>query len=518
MPEDILLDCTPSLAARVLELIRRDLLIALAALFAAVWICHRAWVQSITLDEADTFLRWIAPDEPSHWFANSNNHVLNSLLIRFFVWLFGLSPMALRAPALIGGALYIAASYRLCNLVARAGFLRLALFVSCVYNPFIMDYLVAARGYGLALGFFAMALFMFSRRVLREEDAGERTIRREAIWMSTLAGLTICGSFTFAYASGFLLTASLALAAMRSGAKSAARVLAAHAIPALLVLLIFAGSALTELPRSELTWGSNSLMQSWRDIRESSFIELNPYLVNPLLAKVLQLLQRRLLQAAAVFGIACLLLIFADWRRLKNSPAKSRLVLAASAMTILILSVAACWVQFKLLRIALPLERTSIWVLPLAMLSFGSAVAALPFGSLSRWCRISLVVRNFGIAILAISAVYFIGEIRDSYFRLWRDGAEVKEAFPVIISAARRAGVNVVASDWFVTSPLRFYKVLYKVEDIDFIEFENIKQNPCLYVVVPDRGGGEILRAKDSQVVWRGAISGMTVVARNCNR
>ena len=78
--------------------------------------------------------------------------------------------------------------------------------------------------------------------------------------------------------------------------------------------------------------------------------------------------------------------------------------------------------------------------------------------------------------------------------------------------------MNVVASDWFVTSPLRFYKVLYKVEGIDFIEFENIKQNPCLYVVVPDRGGGEILRAKDSQVVWRGAISGMTVVARNCSR
>lgn len=227
------------------------------------------------------------------------------------------------------------------------------------------------------------------------------------------------------------------------------------------------------------------MLQSWTDIREASFIELNPYLVNPLFAKVLQLLQRRLFQAAEVFGIACLLLIVADRRRLKNSQAKSRLVLAASAMTILILSVAACWIQFKLLRIPLPLERASIWVVPLAMLSFGSTVAALPFAPLSLWRRISLAVRDFGIAIVAISAVYFIGEIRDSYFRLWKDGAEVKEAFPVIIGAARRAGVNVIASDWFVTSPLRFYKVLHNVEGIDFIEFENIKQNPCVYVVVP---------------------------------
>jgi hypothetical protein len=177
-------------------------------------------------------------------------------------------------------------------------------------------------------------------------------------------------------------------------------------------------------------------MQSWRDIRNASFIELNPYLVNPLFAKFLQLLQRRLFQAAAVFGIACLILIVLDRRRLTKSPTKSRLVLAASAMTILVLSVAACWIQFKLLRIPLPLERTSIWVIPLAMLSFGSAVAALPFDPLSSWHRSSLVVRSFGIAIVAISAVYFAGEIRDSYFRLWKDGAEVKEAFPVIIGAA----------------------------------------------------------------------------------
>src|ERR1035441_7249650 len=56
MPEDILLDCTPSLAARALELIRRDLLIALAALFAVVWICHRAWVQSRLRRKAPTEL------------------------------------------------------------------------------------------------------------------------------------------------------------------------------------------------------------------------------------------------------------------------------------------------------------------------------------------------------------------------------------------------------------------------------------------------------------------------------
>jgi len=519
MPENMLPDRPPSLATRVLEPVRPDLPTALAAFCALVWICHRAWVQSITLDEADTYLHWIAPGTPSHWVPHSNNHVLNSLLIRLFVWLFGLSPMTLRAPALMGGVFYIAASYYLCKLVARGGFLRWALFMSFVYNPFIMDYLVAARGYGLALGFLALAVFLFSRRVLRDEGASQRNLLRDAIWMSTLAGLAICGSFGFAYACGFLLMISTVLASRRTSLKVAARTLAAHLIPAVLTVLIFAGSALTEFPRSQLFWGSQSLKQSWVEIREASFLELNPYLVNPLLAKILESLERRLFQALAIFAIAYLLLIIANRRQLTDSRAKSRLVLAGSAMTILILSVAACWIQFKLLGIPLPLVRTSIWVVPLGTLSFGSAVAALPFGGLSPVRGISLGVRNFGIALAAFSAIYFIGEVRDSYFRMWKDGAEVKEAFPAIIDASRRAGVNVVASDWFVTAPLRFYKVLYQVPGLDFLALEDIKQQaPSVYVVVPSRGGGEILRAKDSNIVWRGALSGLTVIARNRGR
>jgi hypothetical protein len=62
---------------------------------------------------------------------------------------------------------------------------------------------------------------------------------------------------------------------------------------------------------------------------------------------------------------------------------------------------------------------------------------------------------------------------------------------------------------------LWLYGVLHKVAGIDFVAFEDIKQKPSVYVVVPDRGGGEILRAKDSLIVWRGAVSGMTVIVRS---
>src|SRR5438477_4038213 len=155
----------------------RNWSLMLTACFALIWIFHRAFVQSITLDEANTFLRWVAPDLPTHWEPHSNNHVLNSTLMRLCIWLFGLTQMAVRAPALLGGVLYILATFRLCMLLASGRVFRWALFVCFVYNPFIMDYLVAARGYGLALGFLSLAVYLFARTLVRDgEELSEREI------------------------------------------------------------------------------------------------------------------------------------------------------------------------------------------------------------------------------------------------------------------------------------------------------------------------------------------------------
>ena len=97
---------------------RRDyspILLPGTAIFALLWAVARACVQSITIDEADTYHFWVAPHGPSHWQAASNNHVLNSLLMRLFISVFGVSHLSVRAPALLGAALYIFAAYLLCR-------------------------------------------------------------------------------------------------------------------------------------------------------------------------------------------------------------------------------------------------------------------------------------------------------------------------------------------------------------------------------------------------------------------
>jgi hypothetical protein len=82
-----------------------------SAVFAFLWTVARASIQSVTIDEADTYLQWVSPADPAHWGANANNHVLNSLLMRLVTSIFGGSAITLRAPALVGAALYIGAVY-----------------------------------------------------------------------------------------------------------------------------------------------------------------------------------------------------------------------------------------------------------------------------------------------------------------------------------------------------------------------------------------------------------------------
>src|SRR5712692_2705829 len=122
-----------------------------AAYLAMACAITRACLQSVSVDEAISYLAFAGTDWPSHWHAAAANHVLNSILERLFTTVFGLSHLTLRTPVLIGAAIYIAASYALCRRISSQLAIRWPLFLCLVYNPFIMDYMVAARGYGLAL-------------------------------------------------------------------------------------------------------------------------------------------------------------------------------------------------------------------------------------------------------------------------------------------------------------------------------------------------------------------------------
>jgi len=136
----------------------QELVLLGTALFAVVWAIVRASLQSITMDEAFTYLYFVARPIGAVWTPSSNNHVLNSLLMWIAIHAFGTSNITVRAPALLGAVLYILTCKFLCQSVTERFSLQLPLFGCLIFNPFIFDFMVAARGYSLANAFLLVAI------------------------------------------------------------------------------------------------------------------------------------------------------------------------------------------------------------------------------------------------------------------------------------------------------------------------------------------------------------------------
>src|SRR5262245_37355021 len=117
---------------------------ALLGLLTVALIVVRAARQEITVDEAYTFLNFV-----DLWRPDSNNHVLNSLLMRTSVGAFGVSELTLRLPSVTAGIVYTAVSISLATMLLGRRLASLMLAAALILSPLVFDFLVAARCYGL---------------------------------------------------------------------------------------------------------------------------------------------------------------------------------------------------------------------------------------------------------------------------------------------------------------------------------------------------------------------------------
>ena len=165
-----------------------------ACTFAIV--IFRAVHQAVTIDEADTFLSFVHQALPMVWYPSPNNHVLNSISEAMSVHLFGVSPFSIRVPAVIGAGIYIGVCATFAIRFMDDSLRAVILLTVLTANPFIMDYLVAARGYSLALGFLVLTVYLLSKA---RTQAGSARLRSLAFG-SASSGLAISANFSFAFA------------------------------------------------------------------------------------------------------------------------------------------------------------------------------------------------------------------------------------------------------------------------------------------------------------------------------
>ncbi|MCD6596540.1 MAG: hypothetical protein J7L04_02560, partial [Bacteroidales bacterium] len=126
----------------------------------------------------------------SYKIAFTNNHILNTLLMKLFEWGFGASEFVLRLPNLLAFILYLGSSFMLIRKGGQK--LMIAFFMLLTFNPYLLDFFGLARGYGLSIGFMVGGLYF----LLKYFDTYKNS---NIVLFNLFAFLAVLSNFTLVY-------------------------------------------------------------------------------------------------------------------------------------------------------------------------------------------------------------------------------------------------------------------------------------------------------------------------------
>jgi len=173
-------------------------IISVLLLFTAfVYTVIRASRISIFNDEAVTYFISCQSlsDIVNYSLVTANNHLLKTLLIKFFVKFLGMHEFVIRIPALLGHLIYLIGVSKILKVVFDNK-LSVAGVIFLVFNPFLLELFSAGRGYALAMGFFSFSLYYTLLYVDEKHKECRWKYANVSLWFSVVA---VLASLTFVY-------------------------------------------------------------------------------------------------------------------------------------------------------------------------------------------------------------------------------------------------------------------------------------------------------------------------------
>jgi hypothetical protein len=125
----------------------------------------------------------------------TNNHILNSVMMKYSEALFGASEFTLRLPNLLAFLIYLSYCFRSLNIYCKN--LVLPFFLVLIMNPYLLDFFSLARGYGLSIAFMCMSLFHLWR-FLSTNAPGQLIWFNAAALPAVLSNLTLLNYYVAA--------------------------------------------------------------------------------------------------------------------------------------------------------------------------------------------------------------------------------------------------------------------------------------------------------------------------------
>jgi 4-amino-4-deoxy-L-arabinose transferase-like glycosyltransferase len=408
--------------------LRWERAVAIFLALARTALCvYRAATQSFVHDEAFSYNLFLSHSwRDLYRNYDATNHVLFSLLAKLSIKLFGISTWGLRLPTVIAGFFLMLGVWRLLE-SSKSRAVRWVAFVAIGLHPLILDFSVAARGYGLALALLAWALYQ-----LRVHEASPRA----DILAGVLLGSSCSANLTVGFPAAGLLAALLLTGQGGDGLRRTLRV----ALPAAAVFCLVCGGALRSAGLNNFYVGFPTLRSSLINLALRS---IYAYQRTGLFGtdKAAEFLAIFMAPAAALFLAVDSI---REWRRGK---AQKALVSIAA-----IVAAAGMIAAHYLVGLNYPIDRTGLAMMLLFGLAWALAAGNTPY----RWLRGASLVAGI------LLAIQFATQFEVSYFEIWFYDRSTKEIARRIAedSRGKPPGSISIGATWLYQPALEYYRTV----------------------------------------------------------
>ncbi len=144
------------------KLKKNVLYLFIGSLFTA-YLIARAIILPISIDEAGTFYNAVPRsvwDIITYVDPTPNNHILNTLLIKIFVSVFGAHSLVIRLPNILAFILYYSVAVIWLKKLSGNKIFVLFGIIVLTCNPYLLDFFALARGYALSISFMFFSMYL----------------------------------------------------------------------------------------------------------------------------------------------------------------------------------------------------------------------------------------------------------------------------------------------------------------------------------------------------------------------
>ena len=438
--------------------------VGIIALARTAFCIYRAGTQSITIDEATTYLNYVRDSWTNVWSRyDPNNHVLYSLLAQFSVRAFHISEFSLRLPSVLAGFFLVFGFHRVLIATVPSAIIRCIAVIGFSLAPLMLDFSIAARGYSLGLALLVWAIYF--------------SISGRDVWAGVFAGLSLATTLNLAFAVIALVVCPLILD--RDGFLPRLRRCFAVAVPAAVVFMSLWGPLLLQLKTSHFYVGLPTITAAVYTLVALTVTVIPRHAGWIGTGDGIRAIQYIFLPALMIFIVAVSARTF--WR---EKPARRSL----APIFALLLSISALILSHFLFGLNYPDDRLGLYLFVLFTLAW--AIAA------SQASNFATRAVNTLLALLLIAQLST--QIETRYFTIWQlDSAIDKVAARLRdeVHGEPPASVSVSAT-WYLAPAVEFYRLAYHITALRPVERHvHTELSGFNYYVLDARGDDDVKAA-----------------------